>query len=153
MAKDRCENRVLTAKQRHFVHCMVYDAMERLDAYCLAFDVEIDEDNEAKIKGKASRLFYSPHVNRYYHALLEEVREVESSKAGWTRDKATEKLVRLIEKAESDIYEKDKAITMARLNAIVLSAKELNTMNGYNQTNVNVSGSIVQINGEDDLKD
>jgi hypothetical protein len=90
---------------------------------------------------------------------MEEIRDRQVKKGEWTKERATEKLVRLIEKAEEDIYgnpEKGldaKQLTMGRLNAIVLPIKELNTMNGFNQTNVNVDGCVVQITGEDKIPD
>ena len=43
---------------------------------------------------------------------------------------------------------------MSRLNALILPVKELNLMNGLNQTNVNMNGGcVVQFVGEEDIKD
>lgn len=79
---------------------------------------------------------------------------VNLKKAVWTKEVATEKLMRLIEKAEQDIYEDDKPITMARLSAILQPAKELNVISGLTQTNLNItSHEVVQFVGEDDIPD
>ena len=63
----------------------------------------------------------------------------------------------LVERAERDIYGDEEhsgsQITMSRLQAIMQPIKELNQMNGLNQTNVNFEGSVVQICGEAELKD
>jgi hypothetical protein len=96
---------------------------------------------------------------------MEEVRSKEVGRGVWTKDVATKKLMALVERAEEDIYGKDregnsidggkKQITMARLNAIVLPIKELNTMNGLNTTSsVNIDGGcVVRIVGESELKE
>ena len=147
------ENRAMKDCQRIFVHMMVYEGLDRLEAYSQSHNEEITNENMKSLKGKAARLFYSPHINKYYHALIDEIKEKEMQKGLWTREVATKKLVKLIEKAEEDIYDKNRTLTMARLNAIVLPAKELNLMNGFNQSNVNVDGAIVQIVGEEDIPD
>ena len=73
---------------------------------------------------------------------------------------ATQKLMRLIEAAEKDLYGDveegiaPKQMTMSRINAIVLPAKELNLMNGLNNTNVNLNGGmVVNFVGEDEIPD
>ena len=69
-------------------------------------------------------------------------------------------MLRLVEQAEEEIYGdpdngvKGNRITMSRLNAIILPVKELNLINGLNQTNVNMNGGcVVQFVGEEDIKD
>ena len=52
-----------------------------------------------------------------------------------------------------EIYVNGEKITMSRMNAILQPIKELNLMNGYNQINNKVEGTLVQIFGEDDLLD
>lgn len=153
------ENQALKDSERIFVHKMVYEGLDRLEAYLESHDIQLATYDIDKMKRKASYTFYKPNVNRYYHAILEEIRDLEVKKGLWTREVATQKLTRLIEAAEEEIYGVPEAgipgnrITMSRLNAIVLPAKELNNMHGYNQTNVNVEGAIVQIIGEEDIPD
>lgn len=153
MANVDPELKTLMPKQRQFIDLIVYQGLTREEAYCEANKKNIAECNPETIRTAAAKLFYTPHVNNYYHALMEEVRDKEIKKAVWTKDVATEKLIKLVEKAEKDIYEEGKQITMSRLNAIMQPVKELNLMNGFNQTNVSLDGQIVQICGEDDIPD
>ena len=148
------EIKPLRPRQRNFVHLIAFQGLTREEAYSQShsFPLETDEDLN-KARARATRLFYTPHVNRYYHACMEEVREKEIEKGVWTKQVATDKLLRLIEQAENDIYTENKQLTMSRMNAILLPAKELNLMNGFNQSNVNVTGCIVQITGEDEIPD
>lgn len=151
------ENRALKDKERNFVHLMVYDGLPRDEAYAHAYGQDMCRRNKESIRVQAAKVFYKANVNSYYLGLLDEVKEKEMNKAVWTREVAAKKLMKLIERAETDIYgdaEKgldEKTITPARLNAVMLPIKELNLMNGFNQTNTNVEGLLVQIVGEADL--
>jgi len=153
------ELKALKDVERDFVHGIVHKGLEKVESYCLNYDKKLTEANKQQMRQKALTCFYKPNVNRYYHALMEEVRDSETKKGVWTKDVSTKKLMRLLEKAEEDIYGDEekgvegKQLTMSRLNAIILSAKELNLMHGYNQTNMNVDGVMVQIVGEGDLED
>lgn len=147
------ELKPLQPKQRKFIDLMVYQGLSREEAYCAAYNKDINKCNPETLRTVASKHFYTPHINNYYHAIMEEVRDNETKKAVWTKEVATEKLVKLIERAEKDIYADNKQITMSRLQAIMQPVKELNLMNGFNQTNVTLDGQIVQICGEDDIPD
>lgn len=160
MAKVDPELRALNSREREFVHLMVYKGLTKEEAYaevnCLAYN----EDNMKKLKNGARAMFFKPHVYNYYNAMMEEVRDKEMNKAVWTKEVATSKLLRLIERAEKDLYGSveegidPKQITMSRINAIVLPAKELNLMHGLNTTNVNLNGGcVVQFVGEDEIQD
>jgi cobalamin biosynthesis Co2+ chelatase CbiK len=155
MAEMNPELKPLRPKQRKFIHLMVYQGLDRNEAYAQAYDKVITEENYESIRTAAAKAFYTPHINNYYHALMEEIRDREIKKGVWTKEVATEKLMRLIERAEQDIYgdeeHEPKQLTMSRLNAIILPVKELNLMNGFNQTNMNVDGCVVQICGEEDI--
>ena len=67
--------------------------------------------------------------------------------------------MRLMDRAEEELYGNEekgiepKNITMSRLNAVMLPAKELNQMNGFNQINTKIEGTLVQIVGEEDIPD
>lgn len=155
MAERNPELKPLRSNQRNFIHLMVYQGLNRIEAYAQANNKVLDDENRESIRTAAAKVFYTPHVNNYYHALMEEIRDKEVKKGVWTKEVATEKLMKLIEKAEKDIYgdgeQEAKQLTMSRLNAIILSAKELNLMNGFNQTNMSVDGCVVQICGEDNI--
>ena len=155
MANIDPELKPLKPKQRKFIELIVFDGLSRVEAYCDAFGKDISTGNPETLRVNAAKTFYQPHINNYYHALMEEIRDNEVKKGVWTKEVATEKLVKLIERAEQDIYGDEtngpKQITMSRLQAIILPVKELNLMNGFNQTNLNVDGQIVQICGEEDI--
>lgn len=143
----------LKEKQRKFIDLIAYQGLDKVEAYCEAYGKDINDVNIETIRSNASNLFYKPHVNNYYHAVMEEIRDNEVKKGVWTKEVATEKLMKLIERAEEEIYQDNKPITMSRLNAIMQPAKELNLMNGFNETNLNVDGKVVQICGEDSIPD
>lgn len=159
MAKDP-NLRPLLPYQREFIHLIVYNGLTREEAYAQAKCEELNDDSRTKIKNAAEKMFYLPHVYNYYNALMEEARDKAAGKALWTKEIAEKKLLKLIEQAEKEIYGDPETgqggarITMSRLNAIMLPAKELNLMNGLNQTNVNLGGGcIVQFVGEDEIPD
>lgn len=160
MAKVAPELRPLNSKEREFIHQIVYQGLSREEAYASVSEVEFTEDNKKKIRSAANSMFFRPHVYNYYQALMEEIRDKDTSKAIWTKEVATSKLMRLIEAAEKDLYGDPaegiapKQMTMSRINAIVLPAKELNLMNGLNSTNVNLNGGmVVNFVGEDEIPD
>lgn len=145
--------------ERNFVNLMVYQGLSRIEAYCEATGTPYEEENKRSIEGKAARMFYRPQVNSYYYGVMQDINAKQTKKGAWTKEVATDKLMRLIERAEEDIYGNPtkgvdpKQLTMSRLNAIILPAKELNLMHGFNQTNVSMEGCVVQICGEDELID
>lgn len=157
--KVPAENKALKDNQREFVHLIVHKSMSKEDAYCIAFNVENCRKNKSMVSQESTKELKRPNVNAYYTALLSDVTEKEEGKALWTREVATERLIKLIDRAEKEVYgdEKNgiepKNITMSRLNAIMLPIKELNQMNGYNQINTKIEGTLVQIVGEDELLD
>ena len=160
MAKIDPALRSLNSKEREFIHQIVYQGLPREEAYATVSELEFTEDNKKKIRSQANSMFFRPHVYNYYQALMEEIRDKDTSKAVWTKEVATQKLMRLIEAAEKDLYGDPsegvapKQMTMSRINAIVLPAKELNLMNGLNSTNVNMNGGmVVNFVGEDEIPD
>lgn len=160
MAKVDPRAQPLAPQEREFVHLIVHQGLQREEAFAQVKCENLTEKTKASIKRRADNLFYRPRVYNYYQALMEEVRDKQMSKAVWTKEVATEKLMKLIERAEQDLYGDEakgipgKQITMSRLNAIVLPAKELNLMHGFNNTNVNMNGGVVvQFVGEDEIPD
>lgn len=149
------ELKPLQPNQRDFINLIAYKGLDRIEAYCQVYNKTVDDSNRESIRVCASKIFHLPQVHNYYQAVMEEIRDNETKKGVWTKEVATEKLMNLIERAEQDIYgdeENDpKQITMSRLNAILLPIKELNMMNGFNQTNLNIDGQVVQICGESEI--
>lgn len=148
----------LKPKQRKFVELMVYQGLTKDEAFSQIMNEPITDETKAAIGRRASQCFNLPQVRTYYDALMKPIREKKVNKAAWTKELAEEKLMRLIGHAEDELYGADGEgkgrVTMSRLQAILLPVKELNTINGYNITsNVNLSGEIVQIVGEDSLED
>ena len=160
MAKVDPELRSLSSKEREFIHQIVHQGLSREEAYASVSEIEFTDENKQKIRSQANSMFFRPHVYNYYQALMEDVRDRDIDKAVWTKQVAEQKLIRLIEAAEKDLYgdpvsgESPKQMTMSRINAIILPAKELNLMNGLNSTNVNLNGGmIVNFVGEEDIPD
>lgn len=159
----RPELKSLLPRHRKFVELMAYQGLSREDAYIQSHNAIAESLTEEEIASKARALFSAPHILLYYNAIMDEVREREVKKAIWTKERATETLLKLIQRAEEDLYgvvdedgntiDKPLQLTMSRLNAIVLPVKELNLMNGFNQTNVNMEGCVVKIVGEEDIPD
>lgn len=148
----------LKPKQRKFIELIVYQGFTREEAFSQVMNETLTEENKSSILSRANNVFNLPQVRAYYDAIMGPVREKSVNKAAWTKDIAETKLIKLIEYAENELYgtggSAPQRVTMGRLNAILLPAKELNTMNGLNTTsNVNLSGEVVQIVGEDSLED
>lgn len=152
MVDEKVEN-PLRPKQRQFVHNLVYENMDKPMAYACAYNRDYNDETKGALAAAASSTLKLPQVKKYYEALMNEIIEEQREKAKWTKEKAVEKLTHLVEKIEEDIYTNNQPVTMARLQGIIMAAKELNSMHGYNQTNVKVEGCIVQITGEDKLED
>ena len=142
----------LKDEERVFVDEMVINGLNADEAYSVAFNAPLTEESKKSIHNKATRRLNKPNVKSLYEAKMEEVRSEQVKKSVWSKEKSEEKLVRLIEKAEEDLYENGEKITMARLSAIMQPIKELNMINGYNQTNINLNANeMVQFVGEDDI--
>lgn len=137
------ENKVPTKRERLFAEGIALNGLNRVEAYSVAFDEAIGDDTQKnKLANRAERLFYKPHVHRYYEELMERVREAETSRAVWTKEIATEKLMFVIDKALEEL--KTERITMARLTAVTAPIKELNSMNGLNApTKLDMEGGMV----------
>ena len=147
------ELKILKEQERKFVDDIVFHGCDKLESYCNNYDIELTEDNKDDLIIKSNRLFNKQHIKSYYQACMDEVRENETKKAVWTKEVATQKLMNLIEIAEQQIQESGGNITTARLNAMMQPIKELNLMNGFNETNFNNNITGVQIIGEADLED
>jgi hypothetical protein len=140
-------------KDRKFIDAIVFQGMEWHEAYALAFNKEITDGNLSSMRVKAESLFNRPGVKEYYHSLMDNVRAVDLDQAVWSREKATKTLNKLIVKAGEELYDLDGKITMARVNAIVTAAKELNAIHGLNESTLNVNSKAVVITGEAKILD
>lgn len=160
MENEKKELRALRPKEKEFIHQIVYNGLSRAEAYALVSERKLTDETKASINSSATAMFFRPCVYAYYEDLMQEIREKDKDKAIWTREIATTKLMRLIDAAEKDLYGcpeeglAPKQMTMSRINAVVLPVKELNLMNGYNNTNVNMGGGVVvKFEGEDEIPD
>ena len=147
------ELRILREEERKFIDNIVIHSCDKLESYCMVYDIELTEDNKDELLQKSDRLFNKPHIKSYYQAKIEEIIDKETKKAVWTKEVAVQKLMKLIDTAEQQIQESGGNITTARLNAMMQPIKELNLMHGYNETNVNNNITGVQIIGEAELED
>lgn len=90
----------LTPKQEKFVNLLVQGLTQR-QAFIKAYP-----DNKMKqgtIDNYASRIFKSPKVFARYQELLEEMREREKEKTGWTREQSIETLRFVIDTNRKDL--------------------------------------------------
>lgn len=141
------EQRPLTKRERVFVEGIALNGLDRAESYSVAFDEAIPEDAKLyeKFLNKATRLFYKPHIRCAYDALMGQVRDAEVKQAVWNKEVATEKLMKLVEQAETEIA--GERITMSRLTAITTSIKELNAMHGLNApTKMEMEGTGMVLN-------
>ena len=144
---------ILKEEERKFIDDIAKNGCDKLESYCINYNIELTEENKEEMIKKSNRLFEKDRVKEYYSALMDDIRDRETNKAVWTKELATEKLMHLIEVAEKQIDATDGNITTARLNAIMQPIKELNLMNGFNETNINAGVGLVQIVGEEGLED
>ena len=71
MTTTDIELKPLRAKQRKFIDLIVYKGLDRVEAYCEAFDKNIATGNPETLRVAATKIFYQPNVNNYYHACME----------------------------------------------------------------------------------
>lgn len=107
----------LTAKQEKFVQGLITGLSQR-QAYKQAYKSERMKDET--IDNKASKLFKQHEIRARYDEIIEEYKQ----ESIWTREKAVEALVWLMDKSKDDLEEEGfrQANSTAFLNAI----KELN---------------------------
>lgn len=148
---------VLKPIEREFINNVVYQGLPRVEAYAMAMGEQEkleDPDEVAKMRTKANQMIMRKNVYEYYVALQDEVRQYETQKSAWTKERATEALVKLVEKVEKELYEDNANASMSRINGIVLPIKELNLMHGLSTPTNNINTQmLVQIVGEDKIPD
>ena len=139
--------------EREFLELVTYRGMSTEEAYSEVMELELTEENRLNFKKKGQNILRRPHVRERYDAIMEEIRDNQVKKAAWTKELAEEKLMKLIEKVEEELYERGQNATMSRVNGIILPVKELNAMNGFNETNINIAGNVgIKFEGEDELE-
>ena len=107
----------LTAKQEKYVQGLVAGLSQR-KAYREAYSTKNMKD--ATIDNNAYKLMQKNEISTRYNELMDEYKE----KAIWTREKATEKLLWLINMSEVDLEEK--GFRLANSSAYLNAIKELN---------------------------
>ena len=109
----------LTAKQEIFVQRLIEGNSQR-EAYRFAYNCEKMKDESIDVE--ASKLFNSPKISQRYQELLNEYKE----QAKWTRCKAEEKLMWLLDKSQEDI--EYRGLKQANSSSMLNTIKELNTL-------------------------
>lgn len=141
----------LTNKQEKFVQGLVAGKTQRqayLDAGYSDQNGQLD-----RVDVQASKLFADAKVLQRYEYLYNKVIKNAEKKIQWSFEKSMKELVDLIEEAKNYSVEeiindevKVKKLELKDKAKVILdSIKELNSMNGYNQKNVN---STVDFGGD-----
>ena len=108
----------LTTKQEIFVQRLL-EGNTQAEAYRFAYNCENMKDKT--IIEKASKLMAQGNIRARYEELLEEHKQ----KALWSRSKAEEKLMWLLDKSQEDI--EYRGLKQANSNSMLNTIKELNT--------------------------
>lgn len=108
----------LTAKQEKYVRGLVAGLSQR-KAYREAYPSS-NKWKDATVDNKASALLREDEILARYNELMDEYKE----KALWTREKATEKLLWLVNRSEADL--RDEGFRQANSSAYLNAIKELN---------------------------
>ena len=109
----------LTIKEEIFVQRRI-EGYSQTEAYRFAYDCENMKDKT--VTEKASKLMAKDNVRARYEELLEEHKQ----KALWSRSKAEEKLMWLLDKSQEDI--EYRGLKQANSNSMLNTIKELNTL-------------------------
>lgn len=109
----------LTTKQEIFVQRLL-EGNTQAEAYRFAYNCENMKDKT--IIEKASKLMAQGNIRARYEELLEEHKQ----KALWSRSKAEEKLMWLLDKSQEDI--EYRGLKQANSNSMLNTIKELNTL-------------------------
>ena len=109
----------LTIKQEIFVQRLL-EGNTQAEAYRFAYNCENMKDKT--IIEKASKLMAQGNIRARYEELLEEHKQ----KALWSRSKAEEKLMWLLDKSQEDI--EYRGLKQANSNSMLNTIKELNTL-------------------------
>lgn len=109
----------LTIKEEIFVQRRI-EGYSQTEAYRFAYNCERMKDKT--VHEKASKLMAKDKVRARYDELLNEYKE----EAKWTRVKAEEKLLWLLDKSQEDI--EYKGLKQANSNSMLNTIKELNVL-------------------------
>lgn len=109
----------LTTKQEIFVQRLI-EGNSQAEAYRFAYNCENMKDKT--IIEKASKLMAQGNIRARYEELLEEHKQ----KALWSRSKAEEKLMWLLDKSQEDI--EYRGLKQANSNSMLNAIKELNVL-------------------------
>jgi hypothetical protein len=110
---------MLTTKQEVFVQKLIEGCSQR-ESYKFAY--EADNMKNETIDSKASILFKTEKIRARYEELIKEYKE----NALWSRSKAEEKLLWLLDKSQESIQET--GLKQANSNTMLNVIKELNTL-------------------------
>lgn len=142
---------MLTAKQEKFVQELIKGKSQR-EAYRIAYPTSL-KWLDTSIDCEAAKTLKIPKVLQRYN----ELRDKSANNAVWTREQAINDLVYIKNKCskamilekENDETGEEMTLVDSKVASVAISAiKELNMMNGYNESNVNMKIDKVVI-GDD----
>lgn len=145
---------MLGIRERDFIDKIIFDGAETPDAQILAYRVSFnlkDDVSDESVQKRIQSLLNSQRGKEYYNDIRNSLQKDREDKALWNIEQATQILKEHLEFA---IKNRDNTkLTKTNSDAIISTAKELNAMYGINEKNINVSGEMVQIYGEEDIQD
>lgn len=145
---------MLGIRERDFIDKIIFDGAETPDAQILAYRVSFnlkDDISDESVQKRIQSLLNSQRGKEYYNDIRNSLQKDREDKALWNIEQATQILKDHLDFA---IKNRDNTkLTKTNSDAIISTAKELNAMYGINEKNINVSGEMVQIYGEEDIQD
>ena len=146
--------KTLIPTEREFLELVTYGGLLTDEAYAQVMGKELTDENRLEYRRRGQNILRRKHVRERYDAIMEEIREKKVEKAAWTREIAERTLMDLIKRVEEELYAEGKQVTMSRVNGIVQPVKELNLMNGYNESNIRFAGEVgIKFEGENEIPD
>lgn len=165
----------ITLAQERFIF-EILKGKSQTEAYKIAYP-SARKWKDTSVQVMASKTIAKPAVKKKYEELLEEFREKEKEKIGWSREQSIETLRFVIDTNKKDLERIQKAaedellqlqkdieenpenarqIIQKMLNnrkrtranttnnsALISATSELNRMQGYNEQNINMSGTVI----------
>ncbi len=146
--------RMLGIKEQDFIDKIIFDGMnspeEQIAAYRSSFNLKDDVTDES-VQKRIQSLLNSDRGKEYYNDIRTSLQKDREDKALWNIEQAAQVLKEHLDFAIKNRNETK--LTKTNSDAIISTAKELNSMFGINEKNINVSGEVVQIYGEEDIQD
>lgn len=149
VAQDDVYNLQVQGKQA--IDLFLKEGMSTREAIRIAFGVDAAEEDRAT--SYFMNILKEPNLRSYYEAVVAELNEAGEERSLWNRTLAETTLLKLINKAEEEMYEEGKPLTMTRVTAIVTAVKELNMLEGLITQKHEVKQAVVHFYGEENMLD